>query len=201
MEKGQWKLHSQGIILDPNGNLLTGQTRLWAIVYSGRGVYMRVSRGCPKDAANVLDRGTPQSARDLATRRTERKHSPIEVSLARGICAINGEIRPSLDRIAEIIIEKSWIFGVVVRLTKGVKKTKAAYMILAVVCYLEGSEDEVSKMVQNLNLFSAKLNSKLDPEKAEKCWNKGAAFTLAMGHAKEIIMKYREFGDEPKMNN
>ena len=41
MARGQWKLHSQGIIIDDKGNLLTGQKRLWAIVYSGVTIPMR----------------------------------------------------------------------------------------------------------------------------------------------------------------
>ena len=75
MAHDQWKLHSQGIIFDPDGNILTGQKRLWAVVYSGKDVLMRVSRGCPADTVRILDRGTPQTARDMASRETKRKHT------------------------------------------------------------------------------------------------------------------------------
>src|SRR5678815_3587241 len=42
MKAGEFKLTAQGIVLDKTGNLLTGQTRLWAVVLSNCSVYMRV---------------------------------------------------------------------------------------------------------------------------------------------------------------
>jgi hypothetical protein len=54
MTEGKWKLHSQGIVIDADGNLLTGQKRLWAIIYSGTSVLMRISRGCPSNTASLL---------------------------------------------------------------------------------------------------------------------------------------------------
>src|SRR5262249_10526113 len=103
MARGDWKLHSQGVVFDTNGNILTGQKRLWAVVKAKVGVYMRVSRGTPPEAARLLDRGTPQTARDLATRETGRKHSPTEVSIMRAYAAMQGNTRPDTDQIANLI--------------------------------------------------------------------------------------------------
>ena len=102
MVRGEWKLHAQGIVLDEGGNILTGQKRLWAVIYADVSVYMRVSRGNPKDTAKLLDRGDPQSARDLASRGTGRWHSPTESSIARACAALTGNMRPSKTQLADI---------------------------------------------------------------------------------------------------
>ena len=100
MLEDKWHFHSQGIILDETGNILTGQKRLWAVAMSGIAQYFRVSRGTPAQLAHLIDRGTPQSARDLASRKTERKHSPTENSICRAWYAIEGNLKPTADDIA-----------------------------------------------------------------------------------------------------
>ena len=104
MREGRWRLHDQGIMLDTDGNVLTGQKRLWAIINADVNIYMRVSRGNPPDTAHIIDRGVPQSARDLAARDTGRMHSPTEASLARAILALNGNLKPSADDIAAVLL-------------------------------------------------------------------------------------------------
>jgi hypothetical protein len=186
MAEGKWKLHAQGIILDPEGNILTGQKRLWALIYSGvQGIYMRVSRGNPKSTANLLDRGTPQSARDLASRITERKHSPVEASIARAICVLKGNIKPSTDEISIVISENSKCSEELLIETKRIKKTKGIIMILASLCFL--NKLELAGYVEKL---ARSLEATLRPETPERCWAKGAAFTLAMEQAKKEVQRF-----------
>lgn len=188
MREGKWRLHSQGIIIDQNNNLLTGQKRLWAVIYSGEGVYMRVSRGCPDTTANLLDRGDPQSARDLASRVTEKKHSPTEASIARAVCFLQGNTKPSRDAIADALVSNSAIMDIIMTETKGTKKTKSVLTMLAAVCALcAGSAPElVHNLAKHVTIFARQLEEGLLPETAERCWGRGAAFRLSLQKAKEI---------------
>lgn len=189
MKDGKWELHAQGIVLDTEGNVLTGQKRLWAIIYSGKNIYMRVSRGNPSQVARLLDRGNPQTARDLATRETGRKHGPVEGSIARGILAFNGKLKPSVDEMADMIEKNADIVNDVLETSKGIKKTKGIVMLLAAI-----SMERVSKvkdLVGDIESMCNKLCNMLRPETPETCWNKKAAFTLAMKHAVEIVKEHK----------
>lgn len=187
MQKGDWKLHAQGIILDGAGNIITGQTRLWAVVYSGRAIHFRVSRGSPADTANFIDRGRPQSSRDLASRKTEKKHSPAEASIARCICILRGNPKPKQDHIAEIIVEKQTQIACALRESTGSKKTKSVIMILAAICDATPF-DTIQKLSRRVAYFSEKLDSALLPHSAEACWNKGTAFGMALESARKIVL-------------
>ena len=189
MQEGQWELHAQGIILDPGGNIITGQTRLWAVIYSGVQVPMRISRGNPAKVAKLIDRGRPQSARDLASRDTEKKHSPIESTIARVICALNGNVKPSVDELGEKIAENSGLATVVLEETRGTKKTRAVAMILGVICFLSRGTEPAKALARKTPLFAEQLEAVLLPHTAEKCWGKGAAFGLAVNHARQIVEK------------
>lgn len=186
MAKGEWKLHAQGIILDGNGNIITGQTRLWAVVYSGRGVYFRVSRGTPKDTANLIDRGRPQSARDLATRQTEKKHSPTEASMARCIAVLRGVSKPTIDQIAAILVEKQGYIATALKESAGTKKTKSVIMVLAAMCEAE-SDRSIQDLSKRASYYAEKLEDRLKPHSAEECWNKGTAFGMALEQARKVI--------------
>ena len=190
MAKGRWKLHSQGIVFDENGVLLTGQKRLWAVIYSETNVYMRVSRGCPADTVRMLDRGEPQSARDLAARETERKHSPTETSIARGISVLRGVNKPSRDILADILVEKAEILKIVQDETKGTKKTKPILMILAAICKEHNDIDKIRDLAHKVEGIAQKLEQSLHPSTADKCWGKGVAFVLAMESAKKCVQDF-----------
>ena len=184
MDQGKWKFHAQGIIFDNQGNLLTGQKRLWAIIYCGIPQYMRISKGSPPDTATLIDRGAPQTSRDLASRQTERKHSPVEASLVRGMLALKGKLRPPVDMIAEGLAKHDAILEVAVKQTKGIKKSKAMLMIMSAICDLNkpvlfGRIEELADILEN----------DLRPTEADLCWNRGAAFTLAMEKAIVICDK------------
>jgi len=190
MARGEWKLHSQGIVFDENGVLLTGQKRLWAVIYSETSVYMRVSRGCPADTVRILDRGEPQSARDLAARETGRKHSPTETSIARGISVLRGVNKPSRDFLADILVEKTEILKIMLDETKGTKKTKPIMMILAAICNEHNDRDKIKNLSRNVEGIAQKLEQSLIPSTADKCWGKGVAFVLAMESAKQCVQDF-----------
>ena len=137
MKAGEWKFHSQGIIIDNNGNLLTGQKRLWAVIKSNTNQYFRVSKGSPPDTAEFIDRGVPQSSRDLASRKTERKHSLQEGSIVRGVLALEGNVKPSLDDIAAGMVAHAPTLEIIMEQTRRIKKTKSLYMVLAAICAVE----------------------------------------------------------------
>lgn len=59
MTSGNWTLNGQGIVFDKTGELVDGQTRLAAIVKSGRTIQMLVVRGVG-DVSMTVDRGKPR---------------------------------------------------------------------------------------------------------------------------------------------
>jgi hypothetical protein len=199
MERGEWKLHGQGIILDDKENIITGQKRLHAIILAGIPVYMRVSRGTPADRATLIDRGTPQSSRDLASRGTDRKHSPTEAAIVRAIFAFEGILRPSVDAMADKIIEYTDILENAMLLTKGTKKTKSVKMIMACICHLVklnySDKDKIYMMnvcLGTIKPLAKKFEKELEPVTVDECWNKGAAFKLAMQKAMTVCYNAAE---------
>jgi hypothetical protein len=187
IKDGKWKVHGQGIILDTDGYLLTGQTRLWAVILAKIGVWMRVSYNNPKDAADVIDRGRPQSARDLASRRTNMKHAAAEGMIARAICAMDGDLRPSKDKLAATIVDYTVKLKPVLYHIRGTKKSKAVLMITAAICRESHDEEEAVKVSINTQVFADELELMLHPQSARTCWNKGAAFSMALERAREIV--------------
>lgn len=188
MAKGEWELHSQGIIMDENGNLLTGQNRLWAVIFADCNVYMRISRGNRATVASLLDRGSPQTARDLAARETERRHSPTEAMIARGMLALAGNLKPTADEIAKMIIKNSEIAAMVLPKTTGTKKTKTIIMILAAICTIQ-EKDRILQRILKVSRYADELEQCLKPFLPEKCWGKGTAFAMAMEAARKCVEK------------
>lgn len=188
MKAGRWELHAQGIVLDVDGNILTGQKRLWAVIYADTNVYFRVSRGNPASAGKLLDRGTPQSARDLASRDTERKHSPTESSIARAIAVGSGQPKPSVDDLAAIMTKNAGLVAQLLKETHGTKKNRGVLMILAAIVVAEPKHIEWAlSRARQIGPLVERLDKALAPETAERCWGKGAAFGLAMAHAVRIV--------------
>lgn len=187
MSRGEWALIAQGIVLDTNGDVLTGQQRLWAVVYSGVSIYMRVSRGNPPSTARLLDRGRPQSARDLASRETEKKHSPTEASIARAICVLNGNGKPSIDDLSKVIAEHSLKVSVLLEQTTGTRKSRSVVMLLAAICVVTETREQLILMAARIDRLSDSLDLALLPETSVRCWGKGAAFGLAMEQARRCV--------------
>lgn len=186
MRSGRWRLHDQGLMLDVNGNILTGQKRLWAVIKANVNVYMRVSRGNPSDTADVIDRGLPQSARDLAARETGRVHSPMEVSIARALSVLAGNLKPTSDDLSKTLTDKAHILAAMMSRTKGGKKTRAMLMVIAAMI-LEYGETCVERVV-DLPLLADRLTADLLPRTPEECWGRGVAFSLAMESARRVVL-------------
>lgn len=182
---GRWRLHDQGIMFDTTGNLLTGQTRLWAIVKSDLNMYLRVSRGNPVESAALIDRGVPQSARDLAARASGRAHSPTEASIARAIAALTGELKPSKDELAVILADHAQTIGELMAGTKGQRKSKQLLMILAALIVEDGTH-AVSRLTE-VPILVDRLCVDLLPRTAAECWGRGAAFSLALEMARRLV--------------
>ncbi len=65
MAGGRWKLTHTGIAFGPDGTLLDGQHRLWAIVEAGVPVAMVVWRGVDPDSMMAIDSGRSRSMTDI----------------------------------------------------------------------------------------------------------------------------------------
>jgi len=187
MKAGKWKFHAQGIILDGKGNLITGQKRLWAIIYSDIPQHMRVSQRSPQSTANLIDRGTSQSSRDLASRETERKHAVVEAGIARAILAIAGNTKPSFDDIAAVMTKHSEKFSYIVKESRRIKKTPSVKMIFAAICVIFDTVKLAERAIAMVEELSRLLDRDLYPADSKGCWNKGAAFMLAMEKASNIV--------------
>lgn len=64
MLAGEWKRTHQGIAIAPDGTVLDGQHRLFAVQRSGCTVPMNVSYDCDPDIFTLLDCGVGRSAKD-----------------------------------------------------------------------------------------------------------------------------------------
>ena len=61
---GQWHVTHQGLAFWDDGELADGQHRLHAIMEAGVGVWVNVTRGMQRTAAEAIDRGIPRSNKD-----------------------------------------------------------------------------------------------------------------------------------------
>ncbi len=185
MVAGKWRLHDQGIMFDTTGKLITGQTRLWAVVTSGMNIYLRVSRGNPPEAATLVDRGVPQSARDLAARQSGRAHSPSEAAIARAVSALLGVLRPSKDELADTLSAYAKPVSEVLAQAKGQKKTRGLLMVMAAL--VVDDERAASSRMSLAPIWVDRLTAALKPRSPEECWGRGAAFSLAMEAARRVV--------------
>ena len=185
MVAGKWRLHGQGIMFDTANHLLTGQNRLWAVIKAGVNVYLRVSRGNPIETAPLIDRGVPQSARDLAARETGRFHAPTEASIARALLVLDGQLRPTVDELAAIVTRYAPPLAIVLAGTRGTRKTREVLMIAAALIHRYGAE--VQATLTTLPILVDKLRMALLPRTATECWGHGAAFSLAMEQARRLV--------------
>jgi len=185
MRSGQWRLHDQGIMLDTDENVLTGQKRLWAVIRSGVNIYMRISRGNPADTATVIDRGVPQSSRDLAARETGRAHSPVEVAIARAILVLTGTVKPSTDELAAALELHAPVLVLVLAKMRGMRKTREVLMVLAALIARFG--ETTPEHLTAVPVLVDQLAARLAPRTAAECWGRGAAFSLAMEHARQLV--------------
>lgn len=187
MRQGQWKVHGQGIMLDTTGNILTGQHRLWAVIYADRPIPMRISSGNHPSTAQCIDRGIPQSARDLASRTTGRKHSPLETSLARCLLMLEGNNKPNTDAIADTIIRFNNVIKETISQLHRTKKTRSVVMLAGAIAAESVSLPDIERKMQHMEIFVRTFDDALMPSTAQQCWGRGAAFSMAMQKAVSIV--------------
>ena len=65
MTDGKWVLTHAGIAFDPEGTLLDGQHRLWAICFSGVAIEMFVWRNVHPESMMAIDCGKPRTMADI----------------------------------------------------------------------------------------------------------------------------------------
>lgn len=65
MRRGRWNTNGQGIIFDPDGNLLDGQHRLRALIEAEMSVEMFVVRGVPAERFETMDSGRARTTGDV----------------------------------------------------------------------------------------------------------------------------------------
>ena len=88
MKKGLWTINNQGIGFDEEGNLLDGQHRLYAIVFSGVTVPLLVIRGLPNKffdghvTQETIDRGKPRSIGDILTLSHGMENASLRAAMA-----------------------------------------------------------------------------------------------------------------------
>jgi len=85
MAAGRWRLTHQGIAFGPDGTLIDGQHRLWAIVEADTAIRMMVARGVPADAQAVIDDNLPRTAVDALKLRHNTPAKNVEVAIAKRI--------------------------------------------------------------------------------------------------------------------
>lgn len=66
MTAGRWYESADAIAFDVNGNLLSGQHRLFAVIKSGKNIVCDIKVGLPVESAAVIDTGRPRSPGDCA---------------------------------------------------------------------------------------------------------------------------------------
>ena len=87
IRKGLWKITHQGIAFDASGVLCDGQTRLQAVVKSGKAVYMFVCRGLPQESRLYIDNMRSRSlAHNFSMANPGQKISQKNLSAARSLC-------------------------------------------------------------------------------------------------------------------
>jgi hypothetical protein len=65
ISQGKWRKTGQGISIATTGRLLDGQTRLHAVVQSGKSATMVISWNCDEDSFAVFDTGRARNATDV----------------------------------------------------------------------------------------------------------------------------------------
>lgn len=65
MRAGNWKRSAEPIHMNPEGQVINGQHRLWSIVESAVPIYLMVVRNVPDEAFEVFDTGKTRTADDV----------------------------------------------------------------------------------------------------------------------------------------
>lgn len=90
---GQWKTTHQGVAIAPDGRLLDGQHRLWAIIMANEPVMMVVARNVDPATFSTIDAGRPRSVSDA----TGQDPLIVAVAAALIVSAARTSLRVSVD--------------------------------------------------------------------------------------------------------
>jgi hypothetical protein len=81
----RWKITHQGVAFDVNGDLVDGQHRLLAIVESGVGAVLPVTRGLDPKVFEVIDQHRKRTAGQILTMEGIQRDAPRIASMARAL--------------------------------------------------------------------------------------------------------------------
>ncbi|MGI5195677.1 hypothetical protein ACQEVY_18845 [Streptomyces sp. CA-288835] len=81
LERGEWRIHHQGIAFTADGRLLDGQHRLAAIVQARKPAELLIARGVDPATFSVMDTGKRRTARDLLHLEGERRTQHLAAAL------------------------------------------------------------------------------------------------------------------------
>jgi len=154
IERGEWITTHQGVAFDEAGNLLDGQHRLGAIAAAGIPVKVMVTRGLPKEAFAVMDRGKARSLRDATN------HAPNVISVVSMITLFLSGQAVTAGRNAwtyDQYMEVYDVFGakaeyIAAHATKNRKGVAQAAVLTAAVIHLVDGYD-VADQIKALNLL------------------------------------------------
>ena len=82
IQRGEWEMNGEAIIIDSAGCLIDGQHRLTAIVKSGITVKTLIVSGVSPDAIETIDRGTPRTLANVLEMRQEGYANALSAGLA-----------------------------------------------------------------------------------------------------------------------
>lgn len=94
MKNGAWVVSHQGIAFDTHGNLLDGQHRLLAIIESGVGQWLSVTRNALPESFKVIDQMEPRNAADILSL------NPVDAALVTfGLTFISQRGKPTVQQL------------------------------------------------------------------------------------------------------
>jgi hypothetical protein len=118
LTRGEFKCTHQGIAIGPDGNLLDGQHRLWAVVSSGIGADMMVATNVDPDTYTAIDTAVKKTNADLL--RIDRRITEVAGYVIR---FIHGTPRVTPDRVGKAL--EGPIGQAIRRLVEGHQTNKA----------------------------------------------------------------------------
>lgn len=89
MTEGGWREAGDAVRIDKNGDLLDGQHRLWACIFSDVGFWANVVTGLEPESQEVMDSGRSRTAGDVGSMRGY-KYANTRASLAKTVLSLHG---------------------------------------------------------------------------------------------------------------
>lgn len=137
INRGEWKANGETIIIDSNGDLVSGQHRLHAVIKTGKSIQTLVVRGVDPEVRETVDLGRRRSASDMLVMRGEHNATTLAATI-RVLDALRHEdmsrISQKLSPIAQAarLGAEPMVRDVVARVMKFRRKGGAAGVLAAV---------------------------------------------------------------------